>query len=144
AVTTDKIILQKEGVVNIYPTYITDAIYALNKLIFTSDEKLVHFIVSENAKSALSCAYEIQKAAIEYAHKKLDLYFAGPQTISEPQPEPVVKIHNLGFHPKVDLHQGLNEIFTYFLKKNQVASAPRPITQPATPIAISDAPLIKE
>src|SRR3972149_4821056 len=39
AVTSDKVILENEGLSIIYPTYISDAIFAINKFSFSEDEK---------------------------------------------------------------------------------------------------------
>jgi len=113
ALTTDKIILPNEGLKMIYPAYITDVIFAINKLAFGQECKNVQAIVSEDPKTSLSVAYEIQNTASFVAGRQLDLFFSGssPQRVD---PEPIFKVHELDFLPKVKLAEGLKKTFEYY------------------------------
>lgn len=112
AAETDKVILEKEGLKMIYPTYITDAIFAINKFVFSPQAKNIHFVISEDPKTSLSVAYEIQKTIRMVAQKEIGLFFGGPAQIHH-QAEPIVKIHELGYLPKVLLAEGLKNTFEY-------------------------------
>lgn len=116
ALLGDKVILEHEGLKMIYPTFITDAVFAINKFVFKSDGQNPEVIVSESPQSALSVAYEIQNVANINFGKTLDLFFAGPKPQTSYQPEASLKIGEPSFTPKVKLTQGLKETFEYFSK----------------------------
>src|SRR4030043_1037157 len=122
AVTSDKIILENEGLNMIYPTYITDAVFAIIKLVFSKDTEKLNYIVSQDPKTALSVSYIIQNIINVTCGKQVGLFFSGPQPTFEIDPEPVVKIGNLGFTPKVELEEGLAQTFEYFKLKGLIES----------------------
>lgn len=116
AVTGDKIILEKEGLSMIYPAYISDAIFAINKFIFSPSAKNIHLIISEEPKTSLTVAYTIQNVARLTLNKELNLYFSSPPSqVSETGP--AVRITDLGFTPKVELENGLKNTFEYYRKQ---------------------------
>lgn len=118
AVKTDKVILSDEGLAIIYPAYISDVVFAINKFVFGNNPGHVHCLVSESATVALTAAYEIQNAARVVLGKELGLFFGGPAIT---QPQSIIKISNLDFSPKVKLAQGLKTTFEYFVNKGLVA-----------------------
>lgn len=132
AVKTDKIILENEGLAPVYPAYITDVIFAANKIVFGESPKSVYFLASEPAKTALTCAYEIQNAASLACGKQLGLFFAGPPGVTTPEPQILVRTGDLGFIPKVELAAGLKNTFDYFVSKGLIEfSQVKPVsTQP--------------
>lgn len=136
AIKSDRVILDSEGLDMIYPAYITDIVFAINKLIFSERlNKNIHFLISEGPKTALSVAYEIQNAARIILTKELGLFFSGPETLASHQPEVIFKPHDLGFTPKINLSEGLKKTFEYFLnlepqaKNSQPKAQVRPIPQ---------------
>src|SRR3990167_10137007 len=121
AVTGDKVILEKEGLQMIYPTYISDVTLAILQFVFEEaehQEKNIRVIVSEAPKTALSVAYEIQNAARLILGKELALFFAGRETQYRVEVEPTVAIGDLGFSPKVHLAEGLKHTFEYLANQN--------------------------
>src|SRR3989344_6360136 len=121
AVTGDKVILEKEGLGMIYPTYISDVTLAILQFVFEEaehQEKNIRVIVSEAPKTALSVAYEIQNAARLILGKELALFFAGRETQYRVEVEPTVAIGDLGFSPKVHLAEGLKHTFEYLANEN--------------------------
>ncbi len=117
---SDKIILEHEGLDHIYPTYISDFIYAIEKCVFENEHENVQIIASGGAKTSLSVAYEIQNALRLWANKEVNLFFAGAQPqIYTPQESPV-KVHDLNFTPKFDLKEGLKKTFEYSQKEGQI------------------------
>src|SRR4030067_2499293 len=103
AVTTDKIILPNEGLKMVYPTFITDAVFAINKFAFGNDSKNIQSIVSEEPRTSLSAAYEIQNVASIVVSRQLNLFFSGSTQHAIVEPQPIVKVHELTFAPKVKL-----------------------------------------
>lgn len=122
AIQADKVILENEGLNMIYPTYITDAVYAINKFVFFKDHKNIHFISSQNPKTALTVAYEIQDAARLSVAKEVGLFFRGYGVHKEYIPEPVLEVAQEHF-PKVHLSDGLRETFKYFESLGQLISS---------------------
>ncbi|MEK7581455.1 MAG: DUF4012 domain-containing protein [Patescibacteria group bacterium] len=120
ATQTDKIILESEGLTMIYPTYIDDALHAFNKFMANDSGKNIRFIISTSPLTALSCAYEIKNSAHILLQKELSLFFAGEPQIEKPKPEPVVRIHDLGFSPRFNLKEGLENTLTFFKDKDMV------------------------
>ncbi len=118
---TDKVILEKEGIEMIYPTYIEDATDAIKKLIFSKDHKNVRFIVSQPAVRSLSAAYEIQTAARSVLSKELKLFFAGEKQLIEKVPEPIIRTSDLGYSPKFNLQEGL-KLTLESLKERELVS----------------------
>ncbi len=112
AVRSDRVILENEGLRMIYPLYITDAISALNSLAFSQDTKNIEIIVSEEPKTALTVAYDIQSAARLALQKELGLYFSGSQ-IQRTEQEATIHIH-LDFSPKTKIGEGLKKTLEYF------------------------------
>lgn len=125
----NKIVLQKEGLDLIYPAYIKDVVFAVNRLLFGDNAKNINFIVSEPPLTALSAAYDIQKAASLILGKELNLFFAGQKTQELYTSEPAIKIHDMGFIPKVKLKEGLKNTFEYFA--SQKTNEERSLTHPA-------------
>lgn len=123
----DKIVLQKEGLDLIYPAYIKDVVFAVNRLLFGDNAKNINFIVSEPPLTALSAAYDIQKAASLVLDKELNLFFAGQEAQELHHSEPAIKIHNIGFTPKVKLKEGLKNTLEYFA--SQKTNEERPLTR---------------
>src|SRR3989344_3377892 len=74
-VTSDKVILEKEGSEMVYPTYIDDAIQAVEKFLAIKDHKNIRFIISQPPSRTLSVAYEIQNSARNVLSKELGLFF---------------------------------------------------------------------
>lgn len=145
----DKIILKDEGLRPIYPAYIKDVIFAINRLAFRVDAdfessrnkfspKKVHVIVSEPAQTSLSVAYEIQNALAQVSGKDVGLFFAGPPT-SDQFSHLIISTRDLEFTPKVQLKEALKETFQYFHEKDQIATTKKPtwqFTQPVEPLAL--------
>ncbi len=133
AAKTDKVILEKEGMEMVYPTYITDATEAIQKLIFSKDHKNIRFIVSQPAIRSLSAAYEIQTAARGTLSKELGLFFSGEKQHIAQTPEPIVRILDLGYSPKISLSEGLKLTLESLKVRDlvtlQKASQPKPDTQ---------------
>jgi nucleoside-diphosphate-sugar epimerase len=119
-VTTDKVILEKEGTEMIYPTYIEDAIYAVGKSITTKDHKNIRFVISQQPARTLSVAYEIQTSARNVLSKELGLFFAGPKQEIEQTVEPIIRISELGYSPKVGLVEGLEKTLQSFKERDIV------------------------
>ena len=116
AVGSDKVILENEGLDMVYPAYISDIIFAVNKFVFAPDyHKNIHFLISESPKTALSVAYEIQNAARMTLQKDLGLFYAG-QSIANHNQQVTIKPHDLGYTPKINLREGLKKTFEYFAK----------------------------
>ncbi|MBI2012527.1 DUF4012 domain-containing protein [Candidatus Curtissbacteria bacterium] len=122
AAKTDKIILENEGLGLIYPTYITDAIFAINKFVFSQKEKQTATVASEDAKTALSCAYEIQNALNLVGKKQIGLFFSGPKLQVTPKVEATVRVSHHEFAPKVQLSEGLRNTFEYLARTKQIES----------------------
>lgn len=120
AARTDKVILADEGLRQIYPTYINDAVGEIIQIEKDESEKKIHYVVSEKAKTSLTCAYEIQDVSRLALGKELDLFFAGPQKQIQEEPEIVIKTHDV---PIVctTLRDGLRLTFQYFVESHQVA-----------------------
>jgi len=114
AIKTGKVILDNEGLDLVYPAYISDVIFAINRVAFSDDSKNIQFLVSESPKTSLSVAYEIQKVARIILKKELGLFFTGAKPTIGKEPESEIKIHDLGFSPKVELEEGLKTTFEYF------------------------------
>jgi len=106
ALDTDKIVLKEEGLKIVYPTYITDAVFAINKLAFWQHTKEIETIVSETPRTSLSVAYEIQNIASVVLNKELSLFFAGEKPKEQVSQEEK-KIDNLHFDPQTKLTEGL-------------------------------------
>ncbi len=121
AVNTDKIIVGEEGLMPIYPAYISDVIFAIAKIAFAGSDKNIYFLVSEEAKTSLSASYEIQNATSRITGKEIGLFFSGPKVQTNPQPIIVIRTDSLGYIPKVKLVQGLADTLEYFVAKGQVA-----------------------
>ena len=126
AVTSDKVILENEGLSIIYPTYISDAIFAINKFSFSEDENKNQFIISEEGITALSIAYEIQNAVSVSANKNVNLFFSGSQP-AVIAPHANIEIHKLNFSPKIRLNEGLKNTFDYFLKEKAIVQPQKPL-----------------
>lgn len=120
AIRSDKIILEHEGLVHIYPAYITDVTFALAKFSFGESSKKIRYLISEGAKSALSVAYSIQNAAGITLDKEIGLFFAGSQPQIFHEAEIKIDTASLGFSPKVDLSEGLKKTFQYARAKGVV------------------------
>ncbi|OGD87349.1 hypothetical protein A3D81_02280 [Candidatus Curtissbacteria bacterium RIFCSPHIGHO2_02_FULL_40_17] len=123
AVATDKVILEEEGMKMIYPTYISDAVEAINKFAFSPKTKDVQIIVCEEPISSLSVAYEIQNVASLVGAKQLGLFFAGGPAKNKITPQPLVNASHLGFNPNIKLTEGLKLTFEYFKDKGLFSSA---------------------
>lgn len=119
-VTSDKVILEKEGSEMVYPTYIEDAIQAVEKAVTSKDHKNIRFIVSGPQARTLSVAYEIQSSARHILSKELGLFFAGPKQEIKETVEPIIRISDLGYSPKVDLVEGLKKTLQSFKEKDIV------------------------
>ncbi|MBI2327137.1 DUF4012 domain-containing protein [Candidatus Curtissbacteria bacterium] len=115
---SDKVILENEGLDMIYPAYITDVIFAINKIVFENLPKNVHFLISESPKTALAVAYEIQNVASRILDKQLGLFFGGEEKTFTHGPEVVVQKQDLGYIPRVHLEEGLKKTFEYFKEHN--------------------------
>ena len=134
AMTDDKVILEKEGLQMIYPTYIADVTLAIDKFVFEEaqhQEEYIRVIVSEAPKTALSVAYEIQNAARLILGKELALFFAGSEPQHRVEVEPTIATGDLGFSPKVHLAEGLKQTFEYFANQN-LESQPKAYFRPGS------------
>lgn len=120
AVKSNKIILENEGLEHVYPAYITDIVFAVNKFTFTEDSKKIHYLTSEAATTTLSVAYELQNALSLAAGKEVGLFFAGREAHFFSEPEVKVITHDLGFKPKVSLKEGLKKTLEYFELKELI------------------------
>ena len=136
----DKIILKDEGLRPIYPAYIKDVIFAINRLAFRADtSKKVHVIVSEPAQTSLSIAYEIQNALAQVSDKDVGLFFAGLQPTSDQFSHLIISTRDLEFTPKFQLKEALKETLQYFYEKDQIATTKKPtwpLTRPVEPPAL--------
>ncbi len=126
AVTTDKVILENEGLSWIYPTHIKDAIFAINKLAFSPKNKDVQVITSNEPISALSASYEIQNVASLVAQKQLGLFFSGPPQKERTSSQLMFNISHLGLAPKISLQEGLKQTFEYFKGHGLMEESPQP------------------
>ena len=123
AAKSAKIILQKEGLDLIYPTFIADAIFAISKLALSKSEKKVHFVISDEPMTALSASYVIQSALNMTSGKNVGLFFEGPEPIEKPQEPKAVDISDLEFEPKQKLEEGLKITFEDLEERELVAAA---------------------
>lgn len=123
AATTDRIILQNEGLEHIYPAYIPDIILIIDKITESQSPKKVHYLVTESAMTALSVAYEIQNATRLIAGKEIGLFFAGLEPKPYNEPEVVVKTHDLGITQKHTFSEGLKKIFESLKEKELIADS---------------------
>jgi len=121
AAQTDKVILEKEGMEMVYPTYIEDAISAIKKLVESKDHKNIKFVVSQPAIRSLSAAYEIQTAARNVLKKELALFFSGQKQQIRQTPQPIIRISDLGYSPKFNLSQGLKFTLESLKEKDQIS-----------------------
>lgn len=119
-VISDKVILEKEGSEMVYPTYIEDAVQAVEKSVASKDHKNIRFIVSQPPTRTLSVAYEIQTSARNVLSKELGLFFAGPKQEIKETVEPIIRISDLGYSPKVDLVEGLKKTLQSFKERDVV------------------------
>ena len=117
SIKSDKIILKNEGKDVLIPTYISDAVYAINKFAFETDAKKVKIIISQDALTSLDIAYEIQDQVHKVLAKRINLFFSNHQT-EQSKPHPIVRLQDLGYEPKFKLDEGLKEIFEQY-KKNK-------------------------
>lgn len=120
AQVADKVVLEDEGMRTVFPTYIDDAILAVEKYLDDLDSKSVRVVVSEDHKTTLRCAYSIQKVARIILNRELKMYFSGPEKQIEPQPHPVIRLEYLGFEPKVQLEEGLKKTFDYYKNSKEI------------------------
>lgn len=112
AIVKKRIILENEGQHFIYPTYISDAVFAVNKFTNRQDPKNLRTIVSEQPKNALEIAYEIQNQMALILNVYIDLFFSGEaKHIKKNIAAHQVQTAHLGFEPKVKLEEGLKYIF---------------------------------
>jgi nucleoside-diphosphate-sugar epimerase len=118
AIRTDKVILEKEGLTIIYPTYIDDVVHALNKYIDAPATKNMRFIVSSSPITSLSAAYIIQNSAHLNLQKEVNLFFAGPQTHQKPKAEPLVRSTDLGFSPRYNFSRSIDITLSSFEDKD--------------------------
>src|SRR3989344_2664983 len=119
----DKIILKNEGLDMIYPTFIADATFAISKLALKKSEKNVHFVISDEPKTALSASYAIQHALTMTSGKNIELFFEGPEPVEKPQAPKAADIANLEFEPKQNLEEGLKATFADLEKRGLVVAA---------------------
>lgn len=141
AISEDKVVLEKEGLQMIYPTYIEDVTLAISRFIFEEaehQEKNIQIIVSEAPKTALSVAYEIQNMARLILGKELALFFAGGEPQYRIEVEPTLAIGDLGFSPKIHLAEGLKHTFEYFANQNS-ESQPKAYFRPGSHLPAREA-----
>lgn len=117
AILSDKIIMEDEGLRIIYPTYISDVIFAISTFAFTKDNPKVARIISEEPKTALSVAYEIQNVASLVLGKSLGLFFSGPEIQNKPEKPHHLHQIGLNFTPKIELAEGIKHTFQDYLGK---------------------------
>lgn len=115
ALKSDKIILQNEGQTLLYPTYVTDAVFAINKFAFDRGSKRIRIIVSQKPVKSLDAAYEIQSQIGLILNKQIDLFFLDEgKHITREVVEPVINFSDLSYLPKIKIEEGLKEIFEKF------------------------------
>ncbi|HLA04207.1 MAG TPA: DUF4012 domain-containing protein, partial [Patescibacteria group bacterium] len=119
----DKIILKNEGLDLIYPTFLSDATFAISKLALKKSEKKVHFVISDEPKTALTVSYAIQHASTMILGKNIELFFEGAEPVEKPLAPKAVEIANLEFEPKQNLEEGLNVTFADLGKRGLVVAA---------------------
>lgn len=122
AINSDKIILEDEGLRTVFPTYIDDAISAFDHFISDPNSKIIRVIVSQEPKTALSCAYEIQKVSHINLNRELKLFFSGPEKNTQREPHPVIHPNALGYNPKFNLEDGLKKTLDYYKKNDHTIS----------------------
>lgn len=130
AIQTDKVILEDEGLRNIYPTHIKDAVFGINRISFDKKSHGLHFIASEPARTALTVSYEIQNAIRIVAGKEIGLFYAGPEAKNYSEPEISIKNHNSDFSPKFHLKHELEEIFASFQKEDAIKENKKQVHTP--------------
>ena len=118
-----KIILKNEGLDLIYPTFVADATFAISKLALKKSEKQVHFVISDEPKTALSASYAVQHALTMTSGKNIELFFEGPEPVEKPQAPKAADIANLEFEPKQNLEEGLKATFADLEKRGLVVAA---------------------
>src|SRR3989344_9641740 len=99
----EKIILKNEGRDLIYPTFLSDATFAISKLALKKSEKNIHFVISDEPKTALSASYAIEHALTMTLGKNIGLFFEGPEPVEKPQASKAVEISDLEIEPKKNL-----------------------------------------
>ena len=127
AVVADRVVLEDEGLHNVYPTYIDDVLEAIEHF-QNNNSKNVRIIVSQSPQTALSCAYDIQKIARVSLDKELKLFFSGLERHIEREPHPLIHLDSLGFKPEVKLEDGLKKTLEFY--KEMGESHPTPQNQP--------------
>src|SRR3990167_9111998 len=125
AAKDDKIILKNEGLELVYPTFLADATFAICKLALKQSEKKVHFVISDEPKTALSVSYAIQHASTMTLGKNIELFFEGPEPVEKPQVPKAVEISDMEFEPKQNLEEGLKATFED-LRKRELVVAVKP------------------
>src|SRR3990167_9014554 len=123
AAKDDKIILKNEGLDLIYPTFVADATFATSRLALKKSEKKIHFVISDEPKTALSVSYAIQHASTMTLGKNIEPFFEGPEPVEKPQAPKAVEIANLEFEPKQNLEEGLKVTFADLEKRGLVVAA---------------------
>ena len=109
AVSDKKIVMEKEGLAMIYPTYIDDAVIAIDKFGFSKDLSSTQYVTSEDPKTTLSLAYEIKNLFGLINNSHIELFFAGSKPQEPQHKETTLKIH-LNFKPKTTFPQGFRKI----------------------------------
>src|SRR3990167_7770996 len=123
AAKDDKIILKNEGLDLIYPTFLADATFAISRLALAKSEKKIHFVISDEPKTALTVSYAIQHALTMTLGKNVELFFEGPEPVEKQQVQKAVEIANLEFEPKQNLEEGLRTTFADLDKRGLVVAA---------------------
>lgn len=109
SVITDKIVLENDGKNHIYPAYIYDVTAHIGKSLIGKPNP-VEFLVSQEPKTTLDIAYEIQKIAYYNNQKDLGLFFSGPKA-AETQ-KPPIRVHTIPAATSLDI--GLKNTLNYF------------------------------
>jgi len=103
-----------QGLKPLYPTYISDIIYGLTKAMFSqSSSGQIYTLVNPTSITSLNLAYKLKQL---FSEKKLSIEFVsgeephGPANLSE---STLNSQTNLGWTPKVDLEQGIQQTFKW-------------------------------
>ena len=119
ATGSSQIILEDEGREPLYPTYISDAVFALEKFLTEADTKKTRLIISQESLNVLTAAYEIQDQLAQIWAKNIELYFSENKPNLKSFTQAQIRLTDLGYEPKVDLADGLKKVFEHLKYEQQ-------------------------
>lgn len=125
--------LSNEGLEAIYPIFISDAIYALTKIMFGErGEKKPSYFICPKAMTIISFVKEIQRVS----QKNLKISFIAQKKENAVNfGEPLTDESTLNWKPRIDIGKGIEQTWAYY---SACYPAGKLSSQPPAPFAIKD------